>query len=262
MFLDSHCHLADDRFEGERKEIIERARAAGLRRLLTISTTPAELQLNLSLAEVYDFISVAAAIHPHEASIWSEGVEREFTAFYDHPDLVAIGEIGLDFWYDTSPREEQEMVFRRFLRIARARRKPVIIHLRDPKEGPPLATDRFRRILDEETAGGAIRGVMHCFSGTLSFAREMVDRGFLISIPGILTFPKAGELKEVATALPLDSLLVETDCPYLAPVPHRGKRNEPAYVTYTAEELARLRGIPPEVLDTALTANFQSLFGV
>lgn len=262
MFLDSHCHLADERFEGERAEIVARARAAGLRRLLTIATTPAELQLNLALAEEHNFISVAAGIHPHEASTWEESVESEFTAFYGHPDLVAVGEIGLDFWYDSSPREEQERVFRRFLRIAREHGKPVVIHLRDPKDGPPLATERFRHILDEENAEGAMRGVMHCYSGSLAFAREMVDRGFLISIPGILTFPKAGELKEVATELPLDTLLVETDCPYLAPVPYRGKRNEPAYVVHTAQELARLRGIGEEELDAALSANFRRLFGV
>lgn len=260
MYLDSHCHLADKAFDEDRHEVISRALDHGLRYMLTIAVNAAEIDRCLELAEQYPEVCVAAAQHPHEAEQFSPDDLKAFKRAYEHPKVIGVGETGLDYWYDFSPRKQQEAVLRLFFRQALETGKPVIIHLRDPKEGPRDASRDFRRILEEEDPGGSIRGILHCYSGTLEFAREFVDRGFLISLPGILTFKKADELREVAVELPLESLLVETDCPYLAPVPKRGKRNEPRYVRHTADKLAELRGITAEELDTALLANFKDLF--
>jgi TatD DNase family protein len=173
---------------------------------------------------------------------------------------VAVGEIGLDFWYDNSPREVQKQVFRRFLRLALELEMPVIIHLRDPREGARIASEAFLRIIDEEDPEGRLRGVLHCFSHSYELALESIRRGFMISFPGILTFPSASELRETASRLPRETLLVETDCPYLAPVPHRGKRNEPAFVVETARILASTLEIGNEELDQILLGNFHGLF--
>jgi TatD DNase family protein len=260
MFLDSHCHLADKAFDEDREEVILRAREAGLRYLLTIAVNADEIEPCLELAEAYPEIYVAAAQHPHEAEQFSKQELDSFQKAYQHPKVIGIGEIGLDYWYDFSPREQQETVLRHFFEIALDTGKPVIIHLRDPKEGPREASADFRRILDDLDPQQQISGILHCYSGTLEFAREFVELGFLVSMPGILTFKKADELREIAQSLPLESLLVETDCPYLAPVPKRGKRNEPSYVQYTAEELAKLRHISPDQLNKVLLDNFKSLF--
>lgn len=262
MFLDSHCHLVDKAFDEDREAMITRAFDAGLRYMLTIACNDAEAPACIALAEQWDKVYVATGLHPHEASEFTEESLQRYRDFYAHPKVIGIGEIGLDFYYDNSPREQQEDVFRRFLRLAAEFSKPIIIHLRDPKDGPPEATDRFRTILGEEDPDNNLRGIMHCYSGGYDFAAEMHNRGFLISLPGILTFKKADELRNAAARLPQEALLVETDCPYLAPVPHRGKRNEPAYVVETAKKLAEIRGISEETLDDVLTKNFEGLFGL
>jgi len=260
MFFDSHCHLADTKFDEDRQEVIERALEAGLTHMLTIACNASEIPACIALAEEHDEIYLAAAQHPHEAETFDQAVLQQFHAAYSHPKVIGVGEIGLDYWYDFSPRLQQEHVLRTFFNIALETELPVIIHLRDPKEGPREASDDFRRILDDVDPQGAIKGILHCYSGTLEFAREFIDRGFRISLPGILTFKKADELQEIARALPLESLLIETDCPYLAPVPRRGKRNEPAYVVHTAEKLAELRDISPEELAPVLQKSFRDLF--
>ena len=262
MFLDSHCHLVDKAFDDDRETMIARALDAGLRYLLTIACNDTEAPACIELAEQWDHIYVATGLHPHEASEYTEESLRCYRDFYAHPKLLGVGEIGLDFYYDNSPREQQETVFRRFLRLAAEFDKPVIIHLRDPKVGPTEATERFLAILNEEDPNKHIRGIMHCYSGGYDFAAEMHTRGFLVSFPGILTFKKADELRDAAARLPLEALLVETDCPYLAPVPKRGKRNEPAYVIETARMLAEIRGMNEADLDAALTSNFERLFGL
>lgn len=260
MFLDSHCHLVDEQFDSDRSETIKRAFDSGLRYLLTIGTNVEEGLRSLELADFYEKIYAAAALHPHDAEHFGDDTIARFKQLYEHPKMIAIGEIGLDFYYDNSPRQAQEHVFRQFLRIAKESGKPVIIHLRDPREGPKLARERFLAILDEEDPAGEIRGILHCFSDNYEFGMECYDRGFLISFPGILTFPKAENLRDAASRLPYESLLVETDSPYLAPHPNRGKRNEPAFVHHTAEKLAELRGITLEDLDRILLFNFENLF--
>jgi TatD DNase family protein len=260
MFLDSHCHLADKAFDEDRQQVLANAREAGLHYMLTIACNADEIEACLEIAEANPQVFVAAAQHPHEAEKFEPSLLQRFAAAYAHPKVIGIGEIGLDYWYDFSPRQQQEEVLRLFFRQALALDIPVIIHLRDPKEGPREASDDFRRILDDEDPDANIKGILHCYSGTLEFAQEFIQRGFLVSLPGILTFKKAEELRNIATTLPLESLLVETDCPYLAPVPFRGKRNEPAYVVKTAEKLAELRQIEPEDLDKVLLSNFKRLF--
>ena len=262
MFLDSHCHLVDKAFDEDREAMIQRALDAGLRYLLTVACNDDEAQRCLELANAWEQVYVAAGLHPHEASEFTEKSVQSYSDIYKHPKALAVGEIGLDFYYDNSPREQQELVFRRFLSLAAEFDKPIIIHLRDPKEGPPEATERFRAILNEEDPNRKMRGIMHCYSGGYNFAAEMHERGFLISFPGIITFKKADELRDVAAQLPLEALLVETDCPYLAPVPHRGKRNEPTFVAETARMLAKVRGCSEEKIDDALTHNFERIFGL
>lgn len=260
MFLDSHCHIFDDSFDGDRDQIIQRAEEAGLRYLLTMGTSPEEMEKSLKLAEINAKVFVAAGLHPHEAEDFSEELFQLFLKGYSHPKMAAVGEIGLDFWYDNSPRDKQEEVFRRFLRLALEINKPVIIHLRDPQHGPASATAAYHRIMDEEDPGKKLKGIIHCFSHSHQFALDNIERGFLISFPGIITFPKASELREVARMIPAENILVETDCPYLAPIPYRGKRNEPAYVVETARTVADVRGISFESLDQIVTTNFEKLF--
>ena len=259
MYLDSHCHLDDPAFDEDRDEVIARALDAGLRYLLTIGTDLDWARRAIALAESHERIYAAAAVHPHDAEEADADALAEFRGLYGHPKMIAVGEIGLDFYYDNSPRERQEEVFRHFLRLAGELDLPAIIHLRDPKEGPPLARERFFAVLDEET-GGQLRGIMHCFTGGPEFALQCVERGLHISIPGVVTFNKADELREAVGCIPFGRLLVETDCPYLAPVPKRGRRNEPSFVAHTADKVAELRGIAREDLDRILRHNFETLF--
>ena len=263
MFLDSHCHLDDPAFDDDRGEVIGRALDAGLRYLLTVGTDLESARRALELAERHERVYAAAAVHPHDAAGADEATLERFEPLYGHPKMIGVGETGLDFYRDRSPREAQEEVFRHFLRLARRLRMPAIFHLRDPKEGPPLARQRFLQILDEETVeAGALRGVVHCYTGPLEFAVECLRRGLLISIPGVVTFKQAGELRRTVRRLPYESLLVETDAPYLAPAPKRGGRNEPAFVAHTAAAVAELRGIAPRDLDRILLRNFETLFGL
>ena len=262
MFLDSHCHLFDSSFDEDRDAILARADEAGLRYLLTMGTNPLEMEQSLALAEEHDHIYVSAGLHPHEAEDFTEELYQQFLAGYSHPKMIGVGEIGLDFWYDNSPRDQQEEVFRRYLRLALEIDKPVIIHLRDPKNGPASASQAYSRIMAEEDPENRLRGIIHCFSHSYQFAEENIERGFLISFPGIATFPKASELRDVARRIPAENILVETDCPYLAPVPHRGKRNEPSFVVETAKTIADARGISHETMDRIVTENFERLFRI
>ena len=259
MYLDSHCHLDDPAFDEDRDEVIVRALDAGLRYLLTIGTDLEGARRSIELAESHARIYAAAAVHPHDAENADEPALEGFRRIYNHPKMIAVGEMGLDFYYDNSPRDRQEKVFRYFLRLAVELDLPAIIHLRDPKDGQPLARERFFAILDEET-GGQLRGIMHCFTGGPEYARQCLERGLHLSIPGVVTFPKAEELRAAVEQIPYDRLLVETDCPYLAPMPKRGRRNEPSFVVHTADKVAELRGIAREDLDRILRHNFETLF--
>jgi len=257
FFVDSHCHLDDARFDADRDEVIERAHQAGVRWLLTVSggSGPDDLPSGVPLAQRYDWIYTTAGIHPHEAK---DAEPRHFEMLRraaDEPKVVAIGEIGLDYFYDHSPRETQKRVLIEQLQIAQEAELPVVIHCRD-------AWADLRQIIGQHWAGNGRRGVLHCFTGTRDDAFKFLDWGFMISFAGNVTFRKAGNLRDVAREVPLDRLLTETDSPYLTPEPHRGKRNEPAYVIEVARQLAILRGMPVEDFGAIAGRNFLDFIGV
>jgi TatD DNase family protein len=251
---DSHCHLDDRQFDQDRERVIERALAAGVRRILAIGTGdgPPDLEAAIRLAECYPPILASVGIHPHDAAKAAPADFDHLRALVRHPKVVAVGEIGLDYHYNFSPPERQREVFVEQLRLAAEFRKPVIIHTREAWEDTMATLERHAR-----PAG--LRGIMHCFSGGPEEARRALELGFFLSFAGVVTFPKAVRVREAARLAPLERLLVETDAPYLAPVPYRGKRNEPAWVVETARRLAELRGEPLERLAAETSKNFERL---
>jgi TatD DNase family protein len=251
MLVDSHCHLDFPDFAAERAAIITRARSAGVETMLTIGTRLDEFPGVRSIAEAFDEVWCSVGAHPHEAKDHAALVPEELIALAAHPKVVGIGETGLDFHYDLSPRDIQERVFRTHIAAARTTGLPLVIHARE-------ADREVARILDAERPPP---GVMHCFSSGRALAEAALALGFYISISGIVTFRNAEELRSIVRDVPLERLLVETDAPYLAPVPYRGKRNEPAFVAATAAAVAELKGLEPEALATATSANFYRLFG-
>jgi TatD DNase family protein len=255
MFLDSHAHLDDSGFDGVRDAVIDRARAAGLRYLLVIGGASGLEQIGtaLDIAETHDWIYAAAGIHPHEASKAQDWHFDLMQRLARQPKFLAVGEIGLDYYYDHSPREVQQQVLIRQLDLAREVKLPIIIHCRD-------AWPDLREIIRARWCDTGLGGILHCFSGTLEDALELMDWGFLVSFAGNLTFKKAEDLRAVAREIPLNRLLTETDCPYLAPVPHRGKRNEPAYVVEVTRELARLHNFSEEEMGQRVVRNFTEFF--
>jgi TatD DNase family protein len=260
ILVDSHCHIADSAFDADRATVIERAENANVRFMLSVGTgEPASgnFEQTIKIAEARENIFASIGIHPHDAKTFDEQAEQQLINLAKSSrKVVAWGEIGLDFYYDHSPREIQEQVFRRQIRIARDLRLPIIIHSRD-------ANDETVQILTEEcTRADFAGGVMHCFGGTAAMAEELMKIGFYISFAGNVTFKKADNLREAALVVPLEKLLVETDCPYLAPVPLRGKRNEPAFVVETAKFLAGFKGVELEELARATTENFFRLFKI
>jgi TatD DNase family protein len=257
VLVDSHCHLADEAFVADLPDVVARARAAGVEAALCILTAGDEAELSRAGAvrAAWAGVRFAAAVHPHKAGEYaSEPAEavRLTSDALDRMQAVAVGEIGLDYHYDFSPRDVQRAVFAGQVALAVERDLPMVIHTR-------LASDDTLSVL-REAGHGRARGVMHCFTGTTAEASAALDAGFYISLAGILTFPRAAELRETARHVPTDRLLIETDAPYLAPVPHRGKRNEPAWVGRTLDALAALRGVTPEELGRTLTTNFHALF--
>ena len=252
--VDSHCHLDDSRFEDDRDSVIRRAQDAGVGLLMTIGTGdgPPDLDAAVRLAEKYECVYATVGVHPHDASKAGDETLGRLEKLAAHPKVLALGEMGLDFYYDNSPRDRQRGVFADQLQLARRLRKPVIIHTRD-------AWDETMGILEEHWSGPGLAGIMHCFSGGPAEARRCLALGFHLSFAGIVTYPKATAVQEAAKETPLDRILVETDAPYLAPIPHRGKRNEPAFVAETARKLAALRGAPVEQIAAATTANFRRL---
>jgi TatD DNase family protein len=256
--IDSHCHLAGDEFTSDLGEVIGRAKNAGVSGALVIlgAEDSAELGRAARVSSAWDEVRFSVGVHPHEAKQFAAdppGAARQTrTAIESQPLSRAVGEIGLDYHYDLSPRDVQQQVFREQIRLAVALQLPIVIHTREAE------ADTFR-ILEEEGAR-EIGGVFHCFTGDRDMARRVLDIGFYLSLAGIVTFPRALELKEVAKMVPIDRLLIETDSPFLAPVPHRGKRNEPAHVVRVAEVLAALRGTTAEVVATATNQNHVRLF--
>ena len=250
MLVDSHCHLDFPDFAAEREAVIGRARAAGVETMLTISTRLDQFDGVRAIAAAYDGIWCSVGAHPHEAADHAALVSEQLVTLASHPKVIGIGETGLDFHYDLSPRDIQEAVFRAHIDASRASGLPLIIHARE-------ADREIARILEEERPPP---GVLHCFSSGRALAETALGLGFYISISGIVTFRNAEELRAIVRDLPLDRLLVETDAPYLAPVPYRGKRNEPAFVAATAAAVAALKGLDPQHLATATCENFFRLF--
>ena len=256
--IDSHCHLADEIFAPDLPEVIDRTKQAGFERVMVIldAGNAKEEAQGKRAHELWDEIRVAVGVHPHQTSrfngnaLGAVAVVREQIA--RTPYARAVGEIGLDYHYDYSPRPVQQAVFRAQLRLARELKLPVVIHSREAD------TDTIAAL--KSAGGGEVKGVVHCFSGTVELASEALDLGFYISFAGILTFPNASDLRNIARQVPLDRLLLETDSPFLTPAPHRSERNEPFRMKQTAETLAALKGVPVAELDRVTTANFHTLF--
>jgi len=256
--IDSHCHLGDETFAGDLAEVVDRARAAGLERALVIleAGNDREAAQAVQVNALWPDVRVAIGVHPHQAHAFADNPERAAQVvaeqFARTPSARAVGEIGLDYHYDYSPRDVQQHVFRAQLRLARELERPIVIHTRE-------ADDDTLAILGE-ASGGRLSGVLHCFTGSAALAAAGIALGLHVSFAGILTFPKAGALRETAREVPLDRVLAETDSPFLAPVPHRGKRNEPAYVERVIAALADVHGIDRAEIARRTTANFHSLF--
>ncbi len=256
MLIDTHAHLDFSEFDADRQEVLARAQETGVEIIVNAGAGLEASQAGVALAECYSQVYAAVGIHPHEAKTLNDGVLAELRALAQHPKVVAIGEIGLDYYRDLSPRPVQRQAFQQQLTLAREAGKPIIVHDREAHQD---VMDILRQWVQE---GHQPVGVMHCFSGDLAMARRAIEMGFYISIAGPVTFTNARRLPELVRALPLERLVIETDCPYLTPHPHRGKRNEPAYVRLVAEAIAQIKGIPLEQVARTTTANAQALFGL
>ncbi|HJW32002.1 MAG TPA: TatD family hydrolase [Holophagaceae bacterium] len=252
MLVDAHCHLTGSYAEGVEAEVLlARARAEGVEGFIAVGTDLEDSRAVLALARAIPGVQASLGVHPHEAKSWSAEVAGELEALAAEAAVRFVGETGLDFHYDLSPRDEQETAFRAQIRLAKRLGKPLMIHTRS-------APEETLRVLREE---GADSGIIHCFSEDLTFAKGALELGFHLSFSGILTFKKAEAIREVAAWAPLDRILVETDAPFLAPVPYRGKPNEPGFVRFTAQALAELRGLAPRRLAELTTANLEALCG-
>ncbi len=266
--IDSHCHIDGEAFDADRDEVVQRARDAGVVAMLCVGTgdpNTDDFRKAVAVAEKYENVYASVGVHPHDAKLYVDKAEQHLIDLVrSSKKVIAWGEIGLDYYYDHSPRDVQRQVFRRQINTAKELGLPVIIHSRDAdEETVEILTDEFMpraRSADE----GVLRptGIMHCFGGTPKMAKDLMDVGFLISFAGNVTFKKAENLRDAARVVSLDKLLVETDCPFLTPIPFRGKRNEPAMVAHTASFLAELYGVSIDVLAGATTRNFVNFFGL
>ncbi|MEZ4465143.1 MAG: TatD family hydrolase [bacterium] len=251
--IDSHAHLDFDRFDDDREAVLERARDAGVDSILTIGTDLASSLRAVALARAWPRVFASVGVHPHEADAFDDAHWPELTALFRDPRVRAVGETGLDYYYDYSDRGRQQALFARHLELCGEVARPVVVHIRDAFE------DTWRLV---EAVGLPAGGVVHCFTGGPAECERALELGFHVSLSGVVTFKNAKALREAATLIPADRLLVETDAPFLAPVPHRGKRNEPAFVVHTAREVAALRGESFEALAAATRANTVRLFGL
>lgn len=254
MFIDTHVHLNADQYEEDLQEVIDRALEAKVERMVVIGFDRKTIERTMQLIEQYDFVYGVIGWHPVDAIDCTQQDLEWIEELASHPKIVGIGETGLDYYWDKSPKDVQQELFRKQIQLAQKINLPIIIHNRD-------ATGDVVQILREENAA-SVGGVMHCFSGSVETARECIDMNFMISLGGPVTFKNARLPKEVATEIALEHLMIETDAPYLAPHPHRGKRNEPAFVPLVAEEIARLKGLTIEEIAQATTANAKKFFGI
>jgi TatD DNase family protein len=256
VYIDSHAHIEMDDFAADREAMIRRALDAGVEIIVNVGDGDAGKDSHSAafrIAEKYPFIYTTVGVHPHEASLLDDDLYARLVDLSAHPKVIAWGEIGLDYHYDNSPRDVQRRAFRRQLQLARDRRLPAVIHTREA-EADTLA------ILDDEWRGSDLPGVIHCFTGTRAFAEEVIELGFHISFSGVVTFKKAEDLRDTARRLPVEKILIETDSPFLAPVPFRGRRNEPVYVIEVARALGELRGLSTEEVGRITSDNFRRIF--
>ena len=254
MLFDTHAHLNATQFNEDVEQVIERARAEGVSHIVVVGFDRPTIQRAMELAEQYSFIYAAVGWHPVDAIHMTDDDLMMIEQLAAHPKVVALGEMGLDYYWDQSPKEVQKEVFRKQIRLAKKVKLPIIIHNRD-------ATADIVHILREEQAA-EVGGVMHCFTGSVEVAHQCIDMNFYISFGGPVTFKNAKKPKEVAKEIPLDRLLIETDCPYLTPHPFRGKRNEPSYVKYVAEAIAELKGVSFDEVAQKTSDNAKRLFGI
>jgi TatD DNase family protein len=267
MFIDSHAHLEGARYDADRDQVLGRAKQVGIEAFLAIGNGdgPETADCGIRLAENYSGkpeypeIWASVGVHPHEANLANDAAYARLQQWARHPRVIAWGEIGLDYFYDHSPREVQRKVFRQQMELARAAKLPIIIHCR-PSDNSENAWDDCLALIVEHWTSSGLGGILHCFTGTVEHARRGLDLGFMISFAGNITFPKAQNIRDASQLVPLDRMLIETDSPYLAPIPHRGKRNEPAFVVETARQIGGLRGLAVEEIGARTAENFYRFF--
>jgi len=261
MFIDSHAHLEMEQFDADREQMLARAREAGIEKIVAIGsgTGPGSLDCGIQLAEQHEYIYATIGIHPHEAKLATDADFQELERLARRPKVIAWGEIGLDYFYDHSPRELQQDVFLTQMELARAAKLPIVIHCR-PSDKSENAWDDCLQLMEQYWRASGLGGILHCFTGSWPHARRALDIGFMISFAGNLTFPKAQPIRDVAKEVPLERLLIETDSPFLAPVPHRGKRNEPAFVKEVARQMGEIRGLSTEETGRQTATNFYNFF--
>jgi TatD DNase family protein len=263
VFIDSHCHLDGPRFDSDREQAIVRAREAGLTNILAVGTGdgPGTLDCAVKLAQQYDFIYATIGIHPHEAKLPTDSDFALLEQLAQKPKVIAWGEIGLDYYYDHSPRDIQKNVFIRQMELARSAKLPIVIHCR-PSDNSDNAWEDCLALIEDHWKPSGLGGVLHCFTSTWPHAKRALDVGFMISFAGNVTFPKTQQIRDAAIQVPLDRMLIETDSPFLAPVPYRGKRNEPAFVKEVARQIGGLRGLSTEEVGARTAENFWRFFSL
>lgn len=263
MFIDSHAHLEGKQFQSDREQVIARARESGVEAIVAIGNGdgPGTLDCGIRLAAAYDFMYATVGIHPHEAEQARDSDFAEMAALVRHPKVIAWGEIGLDYFYDQSPRDIQRRVFLRQMELAEEAKLPIVIHCR-PSDGSENAWDDCLSLMQQHWAPSGLGGILHCFTGTWPHAKRALDMGFMISFAGNVTYPKAQQIRDDARQVPIDRMLIETDSPYLAPKPHRGKRNEPAFVKETARQIGEIRGMSAEEIGFETAQNFYRFFNL
>ena len=263
MLVDSHAHLDGPRFDSDRDQVISRAREAGIANILAVGTGdgPGTLDCAVKLANQYDFVYATIGIHPHEAKLATDVDFRQLEELARKPKVIAWGEIGLDYYYDHSPRDIQRNIFIRQTELARAAKLPIVIHCR-PSDNSDNAWEDCLALIEQHWKPSGFGGILHCFTGRWPHTKRALDMGFMISFAGNVTFPKAQQIRDSAKAVPLDRMLIETDSPFLAPVPHRGKRNEPAYVKEVARQIGELRGLSTEEIGNQTSQNFRRFFSL
>jgi TatD DNase family protein len=263
MFVDSHAHLDGPRFDPDRDQAISRAREAGLANILAVGTGdgPGTLDCAVKLADQHEFVYATIGIHPHEAKLATDADFVQLEQLSQNPKVIAWGEIGLDYYYDHSPRETQTKVFVQQMELACAHKLPIVIHCR-PSENSDNAWEDCLALIEQHWKPSGLGGILHCFTSNWTHAKRALDMGFMISFAGNVTFPKAEQIRDSAKQVPIDRMLIETDSPFLAPVPFRGKRNEPAFVKEVARQIGELRGLSTEDVGRQTATNFYRFFSL